>query len=74
MDISKNYEVPKSLLDNWFDGDINIFNQSINQLLEGIDENNIRNKLNDIVKFYNPDYKYWVNSVYNKILNLKMDN
>ncbi len=71
MDLNKGFEIPNTLINTWFDGDINIFNECISQSLKGIDANVLRNKLSDIVKFYNDDYKYWINSVYNRVLNFK---
>lgn len=71
MDINKSPEIPKILINSWFNGDLNFFNECIKQNLNGIDANTLRNKLNDIVSFYNSDYKCWINSVFNRVLNLK---
>jgi hypothetical protein len=70
-DILKNSEIPKSVLDEWFNGSYEIFYSYVQELLKGIDVNILRSKISNIIGFYNGEYAYWLNSVYDRILNAK---
>ena len=59
-------DVPKNVLNKWFDGSLEVFYKEVKNLIRGIDADDLRSKLIDIVNFYNNDYVSWVNVVYER--------
>jgi endonuclease III-like uncharacterized protein len=63
---NKKMDVPKNVLNKWFDGSLEVFYKEVKNLIRGIDADDLRSKLIDIVNFYNNDYVSWVNVVYER--------
>lgn len=57
------FDIPKHILNEWFEGKIENFYISMKEMIRGIDENYFREELKKIIGLYNNDYLYWLNSV-----------
>lgn len=64
-------KISENILNKWFKNSEDFFNENVRRMIKFIDPNFLRRELIKIVNKHNNDYVYWVNSVYEKILNLK---
>lgn len=65
------YIISKNIIDNWFDGSYEVFNDVVSKMVKSIDPELLRIELLKIVKEYDETYISWVNVVYKNIIQHK---
>lgn len=65
------YSISKNIIENWFDGSYEVFDDVVRKLVNPIDVNLLRIELLKIVHKYDDSYIYWVNIVFKNILQYK---
>jgi hypothetical protein len=64
---SSDSEISKRILKEWFNNSIDDFLRIASKMVRSMDPDLLRFELLKIVRKYNDDYVSWVNSVYNKV-------
>jgi hypothetical protein len=72
---SKEYEkssnIPISLVKEWFNNSIELFYEYVNDMINDIDCDKLRNEASKIVNKYDKEYISWVNAMYNRVRDAK---
>lgn len=67
----EDFHIPRVIIDEYFNGSNDEFDTMVKIKVKSINPDLLRNKLLDIVKKYDNEFIYWVNSVYKRFTNLK---
>jgi hypothetical protein len=65
------HEIPKSILERWFEGSLENFRKVVKDMVNEIDPDSFRQETLKIVRKYDESYVPWVNSIYLNIRNAK---
>lgn len=60
--------IPRTILKDWFDNDEENLNNKIRELIDNRNVNELKFKIQDIIKKYSGKYIFWTNSIFERLL------
>jgi hypothetical protein len=64
---SDDNQISKPILDKWFDGSMEVFENCVRKMVNSVDHNSVRFRMKEIVNKYDSNYLTWLNVVYENL-------